>query len=227
MSGIMARRPAGTNVVPMPAAAPPGQMMPMTGTWPMPPFPAGCCPPGGMDALMQCYCDIQAATAFISKVVQDLAANDPAFQQSLVDAIVASGSNVPLVGVTNGADAQPGQVGEWAETMVGITYPTGSSTQSVTMGILQPGDWDVWAFFNPDQAISAVQFYLNPLPAGMMGGNLPGWFIAATDVNNALIISPVNRALISVPTLFVFTLITQTTGAGGPGQMVFLARRRR
>lgn len=220
MSGTVARN----NVVPMPAnGTPPTTPVPwpQPGMWPMPSAMAGCCPPSN---LMQCYCDIQNATAFICAVMVDCINTNPAVTTAIIDAITKSGSNVPLLGVTNGADAQPGQVGEWVIMSQNVSYTTGNQTQTVSMGILQAGDWDCWVSLNPEMAVTAVQFYQNPLPPGFIGG-LPGWFFS-TDSQNALVISPVNRALISVASPVIMTLITTAPGAG-TANMIFYARRMR
>lgn len=220
------------NIVPMPRTgtpAPVPQMPPMTAPWPMSSYPAGCCPPGGMDALLQCYCDVQAATAFISKVVQDLAANDPAFQQALVDAIATSGSNIPLIGVTNGADAQPGQVGEWIDYGLAVSYTAATQSQPVTMGTLPPGDWDIWASCNLEPGNTGGSFILNPVPAGFTALGLQTIGAAAVTGQNISVVSAVERALTSVPSLINFTLTTNMGGSGSAGAagIYFTARRRR
>lgn len=215
---------SGSNIVPMPNMMPAaGQML-----WSNP-MPPGCCPPSGMTELMKCYCDIQAATAFISKVVQDLAANDPAFQQSLVDAIVASGSNIPLLGVTNGADAQPGQVGEWVifEELVNFAATQGHS-QTITMGVIQPGDWDIWIYANSPSPVNSVNISINPYPAGMSG--VPQSFdisIAGAAITTS--VAPMVRLLTAVPVLLPVLIITNQQAAGpGAGTLtLFLSARRR
>lgn len=225
MSGAVARRP-GTNVVPMPQTAPAPAPMPMWSGYPPGGMPAGCCPPGGMDALLQCYCDVQSATAFISKVVQDLAANDPAFQQSLVDAIVASGSNVPLIGVTNGAPAQPGQVGEWVNIDVTFSITAAAQTQSVTVGVLQPGDWDIWYDIGFTVPVVSVVAFLSPQPVGV-AGNMATTIYSGTPGQDITLESVPTQALLSVPTLIVFSVQTNNVAAGaaGSGTLVFAARR--
>lgn len=223
---------SGRNVVPMPQgtsrpapqAAPQGQMMPMPQMWGGgSSYPAGCCPPGDMSALLQCYCDIQAATAFISKVVTDLAANDPEFQKALVDGIAASGSNLPLIGVTNGVDAQPGQVGEWVQMyQQNVPAASGTVVQTLSLGVLQPGDWDVWAHMIYDQ-MSYGQFLLNPVPAGF-SGDMNSFLVGGTQ--NASVTSGQFRALISVPSLIAMSVTTQATAAT-TFDFWFNARRRR
>lgn len=213
-----------SNIVPM---MPQGMMAPQQM---MSSFPAGCCPPGGMDALLQCYCDIQAATAFISKVVTDLAANDPAFQKALVDGIVASGSNIPLIGVTNGTTAQPGQVGEYVQFEVAVPYTTAPQTQSVTMGVLQPGDWDVWQFSSFTTYVTGAQFNLAPEPAGFSHVMFGASEASGTGTVGIVVVCSAARALISVPTLVVFSLTTNGTAPGptpGTAEMFFCARRAR
>lgn len=208
---------SGRNIVPMPRPAPqaaPQMPMPNPMMWSGGGMPAGCCPPGGMDALLQCYCDVQAATAFISKVVIDLATNDPAFQKALVDAIAASGSNIPLLGVTNGTPAQPGQVGEYVQILQVAPYPaTQGHVQSVTMGILQPGDWLAWCSMGTNALTTGVYMELNPQPVGFTGtfaNELAGVGMGAATA----LIGPPCQALISVPTLVVLQI---TTNLGGPG----------
>lgn len=219
---------ARSNIVPM---MPQGQMMPMPQGQMMSSFSAGCCPPGGdMSALLQCYCDVQAATAFISKVVTDLAANDPAFQKALVDGIAASGSNLPLIGVTNGSQAQPGQVGEYVEIEVSVPYTAATQTQTVTMGILQPGDWDVWQFCSFTTYVTGAQFNLAPVPAGFSHILFGASEASGSGTVGIVVVSAAAQASISVPTLVVFSLTTNGTSAGpaaGTANMFFCARRRR
>lgn len=213
---------SGSNIVPMPKPTAPA---PMAYPWPMPSggFPAGCCPPGGMDALLQCYCDIQAATAFISKIVTDLAANDPAFQQALVDAIAKSGSNIPLTGVTNGSNAQPGQVGEHLFFAVGAIPITVSQAnkQTITMGVVQPGDWDLWAYLYTDISVEGLQYQLSPAStAGGVFSNLMTAFIGDLgSINmgagiNFTMNTPVARLSTAVPVLVAFDLYTWSATAG-------------
>lgn len=218
-----------SNIVPMPMPMPQGMSMP--GQM-MSSYPAGCCPPGDMSALLQCYCDIQAATAFISKVVTDLAANDPAFQKALVDGIAASGSNLPLIGVTNGSDAQPGQVGEFIDLSQTVNYPvTANTNQVVTMGILQPGDWDVWAWADCPGLVTGLNIDLNPIPPGFSSGMQAFTIgIQSASPQAALITTPTVRATLSVPTLCVMNVLTnQVTAGPAPGTigLVLSARRRR
>lgn len=229
---------ARNNVVPMnpqPAAAPAQSFYPAQLPMPYPGmfgggFPAGCCPPGGMDALMQCYCDIQAAKNFIGKIVLDLMQTDPAFAQAMVDAIAASGAALPLVGVTNGAPAQPGQVGELVVMSTGdFTCAAGAQTQSLSVGVLQPGDWDCWFFGNMLGEAHDLAFELVPTPAGFQNSLNTVIGVMSPQLAETPI-STTTRGLISVPTLIVIQSATNI-GAAGPAPFTvsidFCARRRR
>lgn len=120
----------------------------------------------------------------------------------------------PIQGVTDGSDAAPGMVGEWVSLTQTMSYPAGGGTQVYSMGVLQPGDWDMQAFCNPETDVSTLQFYLNPIPAGVEGGNLPGWFDGGGgDVQNVLVTSPICRGNFSVPTLLPMTLVLSATAA--------------
>lgn len=203
----------------------------MSTTWPMPSFPAGCCPPGGTDALMQCYCDIQAATAFISKIVTDLAATDPAFQQALVDAMAASGSALPLIGVTDGSNPQPGQVGEFVDFEVPFNVPvTPQLNIPITMGVLQPGDWDCWANAATNVWVSSMEIIQIPTPPGFSHGIAAMAAVPEGTTEQITVNAAAVRASISVPTLIVISVSTNNVGNGasaGQGAVGFYARRRR
>lgn len=215
------------NVVPL--NAPPQQPVPWqqsTGLWPMSSIVPGCtpgCPPSN---LMQCYCDIQNAMQFISAIMIDLINNNPDIAKAMIDAIVNSGAALPLVGVTNGSDAQPGQVGEWLELVADpVNFPAGVvSQQTVTMGIMQPGDWNVeyvieheLATANPADTSALVY----PIPVGFSGG-MP----SVQGRAGHILISALARASLSVPTLVPLQLnIDNTGGQAGSCRIVFHGRR--
>lgn len=208
-----------SSVVPFP--------MPWGGGMPCPPPLPGCCPPGGMDKLMQCYCDIQAAQAFISALMIDAINNNPAVTQAIIAAIEKSGSSLPLIGVTNGAAAQPGQVGEYVQfTSAPVSIPTGPNSQAVTMGILQPGDWDVWIYTEQLADVHDISISINPLPIGFTDV----FAFAGSAGEIITLTSPTGQALISVPSLVVVTVTTNQAGTGPSAastNVVFAARRAR
>lgn len=216
--------PAPMNTV-WPPSNPSGTVIP----FPLPWGQTGCCPPGGMDALMKCYCDIQQASAFIGQIMLDQINNNPAIIAAIIAGIEASGSSLPTIGVTNGTPAQPGQVGEWFSMSQTITVPTTSQTVPVSMGILPPGDWTCFMQAGAGVFVTDLQFILAPQPAGF-SGNMSAIMASSAGVEAVTVISPTVEALISVPTLVVFNISTNTIGSGpssGPVVAVFAARRAR
>lgn len=245
----MSGNPTGSNVVPMPHAATPataaaapaptpawGGPWAMNPIYPIPPGPwssgglpwgqSGCCPPGGMDALMKCYCDVQAATAFICSVMVQCVQTNPAVVQAIIAAIEASGSTLPLLGVTNGVEAQAGQVGEWVEFQQLPAFAAGNSTQSVTMGVLQPGDWDCWMDCSVSVGVTDLQIFLSPAPAGF-SGDCGGYLATTPGPEGVRLVGQTDQGLISVPSLIVFSMIVGGATAAGSGVLQFKARRRR
>lgn len=235
---------SGTNVVALPnahagaapAATPPAGSPTMYPPWamnpiyPIPPGPwggtgaPGCAPGCPPNSLMQCYCDIQNATAFISAIMIDLINNNPAVAQAMIDAIVKSGAALPLIGVTNGSAAQPGQVGEFVEFVQNVSVPSGTtSNQTVTMGVLQPGDWDCWGSAYFPMATTGLNLtqmttvgFQNGVDAAFFGGTGEVGTVATTTV----------QGLISVPTLIVMQVTIETTAAGTLS-LGYFARRMR
>ena len=226
----MSGNPTGSNVVPMPkapATAAPQMPMPMPGMWGgggSLPWGPGCCPPGGMDALMKCYCDVQAATAFICSVMVQCVQNNPAVVEAIIAAIEKSGSSVPLIGVTDGSNAQPGQVGEYIEFVTPFSFPTGTNTGVVTAGSLPPGDWDCYLFLGPSVALDTLAVSLAPLPAGF---DAP-LFAYGTSVTPEFVALAGNmtRGSTTAPSLIAWSVVTAGTTAGTV-QIWFQARRRR
>lgn len=189
--------------------SPPGNVVP----FPLPWGQTGCCPPGGMSSLMQCYNDIQAATAFICKVMVDCVNCNPAVVEAIIAAIEKSGSSLPLIGVTDGSNAQPGQVGEFIilEYNTGA-YATGTSTQTISLGVLPPGDWDCWCWIFPSGFVTSVTYELNPTIAGASNGMIGNVFGSTPE--GLLVPSPTARISVSVPTLIAFQVILTATAAG-------------
>lgn len=213
-----------------PATVPASSVVPFPMPWgSAAPSTLGCCPPGGgMDKLLQCYCDIQAATAFITAIMIDAINNNPAVAEAIIAAIQKSGSNLPLIGVTDGSPAQPGQVGEYLEFVQDVPILGTAQTQVLSMGVLQPGDWDVWLQAAPAGWTADIQCYFYPTPAGfdnagyvILGDNGPVPISAS---------GPAFRALLSVPTLVTVTLTTNNSGPGSGASTcsvtVFCRRRR-
>lgn len=216
---------SASNVTPI---KPSSQLLPWSG--------AGCAPAGcggDMDRLMQCYCDVQAAMKFISKIMIDLINNDPAVAQAMIAAIEKSGSSLPLIGVTNGSDAQPGQVGEYIWFQQELAAQTGTSTQNVSLGVLQPGDWDCMCYLVTGMSFTEINFFLLPAPVPPgFSGRMQGVFAVASAVSTVedqFVLGTSARALISQPTLIAFTVTMDLAdvSTGEAPYLVFAARRAR
>jgi len=220
MSGNPTTTPP-SNVVPMPTNWPGPMFMPKS--WPQPP---SCF--SELASLNACYDSIQMMEQILSKVITDLVTNNTAVQTAIVEAIAKSGSNVPLIGVTNGTDATPGQVGEWFFFTVNGSI-TGTAAQIAMQSVtLQPGDWDIWASLDASVFVTSMQFNVtSPLPAGM-SDNMFSIIAQPTGVTEAVVVeSNSSRLLCSVPTLVPFQLEFNTTGAGSAGTYGFTVKARR
>lgn len=213
----------------MSVTVPPPTPVPAQGYWPMPPpgtLP-GCGPPS--NSLMDCYWSVQSATAFISAIMIDAINNNPAVAQAIISAIEESGSTLPLIGVTNGTDAQPGQVGEFVHfTSASLTIPTAANSQTVNFGVLQPGDWDCWAYTSQLASVHDIGIGLTVQPPGF--SNPMFAFAGSATGEIVTVVAPMARALLAVPTLVAMNLITNQAGAGSAASsatLMFSARRRR
>ena len=195
----------------------PGPWRPPTGVWP--PCPPGPPRPPWPPGLEQCWDDVRATKAFFKKIIAELIAEDP----SLI------GLAQPIIGVTDGSDAQPGQVGEFVRMDQSFPFTAAPQSQVITMGVLSPGDWDVSAWLSVTTQVTGIQFLMTPVPAGF-SDNLAQVLIANTDPEYYYPNSHLGRALTSIPSLIAFTVGTNSCVTGpdaGTGYMTFAARRRR
>lgn len=201
---------------------------------PMPP-PGGCVPPDCTDwlAMMQkCWNDSQALTDFLEQVITDIFTNNP----GIIPSPPPSAGSGPIIGVTDGSNAAPGEVGEFVQTSTIVSFTAAAQTQSINAAILQPGDWDAWCSFLPTAWVAGCQFILSPQPTGvsstMQGIDNSETVVTGVPVseNDNVVLGIPARASISVPTLFAFTLNTNFLASGNGstnGVFLFGARRRR
>jgi hypothetical protein len=222
-------------------SVPPSNVVPMPTNWPGPMFMPKTWPPGGpscfseLASLNACYDSVQMMEQILAKVITDLVTNNTAVQAAIVEAIAKSGSNVPLIGVTNGSDAQPGQVGEWLTWTVTVTYPaTTANQQVVSIGTLPPGDWDVYSAVGIFNLGGATGFFLNPVPAGFtssLQGQYIGGGAGAAGTVSSWIVGVPSRALISAPSLIAFQFnsnqFADSAATSTSSELIVFARRRR
>jgi hypothetical protein len=213
--------PPPSNVItPAQWQGPPWAMNPMWPSTPPPGVPPWPQPPSCFSELAQlnqCYNSVQMMEAILAKVMTDLVTNNTAVQQAIVAAIAASGSNVPLIGVTNGSNAQPGQVGEFliftnpsipipASQVLGATYPTLTLT---------PGDWDVWAWCESNYVIEGLAIELSSPVSGAAyvsnGMNASQWPDAATSLNWLNVSSPTCRVSTAAAVVLIFLISSWST----------------
>ena len=132
--------------------------------------------------------------------------------------------------MVNGVVAAPGIVGEFYQNvlMTPINLAAGVvTTVPITVGLLQPGDWDVEIAIWPQFTWNMLSFSLVPLPAGFSNEMQSGDQSLATG-NNVDLVSPRAQASISVPTLVVINTMWQsTTAVSGNALTTMTARRMR
>lgn len=195
--------------------------------------PPQCGPPSPVSAVAQaqaCYNQSQSLYNLVSQVVSDIFAKNP----GIIPSPPPSAGSGPILGVTDGSDAQPGQVGEFVSASSSIpytAYPT--ATQVVVSSIvLQPGDWDVWGLVTFTTNIGIAALYLSPQPAGLSNAMVAINAVSAPGVQTQEMISltiPTARASVAVPTLLAFTFaIYQNLDAALPaGTATFNVEARR
>ena len=117
---------------------------------------------------------------------------------------------------------------------VGTTPFSTAANQSVTLslGVLQPGDWDVWAIVQYSAPVESGEMYLAPQgnPPPGFSGNLYSFIFTGTAADPAWtnVVSTTEQANISVPTLIAMVINTNQVGVGtytGTATVWFKARR--
>lgn len=204
---------------------------PPSGTWPPGPWPGpGPFPPPAPPFprppdffswffwLNQNYEDAKQARVFFKRILADLLQDDPA--------LLASAQ--AQIGVTDGSDAQPGMVGEFVMfTKSNIPIPAAYLVQQVTLGVLQPGDWDCWAHMTFSSFVADGRLALNPVPAGFSESMYTG---DTSNFEEFSLTTPAVRGLISQPVLINFQVtsnLVSSAPADTEAYLVFQARRRR
>ena len=190
------------------------------------------CGPGDLTALNACYDDLANASDLISALMIDLINNNPNVAQAIIDAINQTGNTLDINGVTNGTDANPGQVGELVRLVQPFNYPsTPTNGALVTMGFLPPGDWDCWGFATVNVNITSTQFTLVTTPPGFSDSLQTGQWLAVSG--GAVLLAPSTntvRALTTAESLITYSVDVNNAGLGpaaGTMTLRFMARRRR
>lgn len=143
----------------------------------------------------------------------------------------------PIIGVTDGSSAAPGQVGEYISSSTSIAYAAypAVTTQVVSALVVQPGDWDLWATMSMSTSFGGALFNLSPIPAGISDDLAAINAVTAAMTATAAEFNSLNaqavRGNFSVPTLLAFNVnINQSFTSGllaGTATLKVRGRRRR
>lgn len=204
-----------------------------TGTWPS--NPGDPCNPGCAPAPPSCFSAVAKADAcwdqsqalynLVYKVVADVLQQNP----GLVPPPPPSAGSGPIRGVTDGSNANPGDVGEYIELSQNVNVPATPTQIPVSIGVLQPGDWDcfLWVIYNAP--VTSGEFWLNPQPPGFSNAMYTFSFTGtAFDPAWMTVQSSLGRANLTAPTLVAITLMSNYAGnaaAATTAQVIFQARR--
>jgi hypothetical protein len=183
-----------------------------------PPPPSGCAPPGCFDWIAKaqaCWDQSQDLEAFLTQVITDIFTQNP----GIIPPPPPSAGTGPIIGVSDGSDAAPGEVGEFVSFPISASYAAAPQTQFIQMGVLQPGDWDIRGNLYFETFIEGVLAYLSPQPTGvsndMLACNQINAATGSPDTAGVALTLPTARASFAVPTLFVLKMLTNYWGAGG------------
>lgn len=146
----------------------------------------------------------------------------------------------PIIGVVDGSDAAPGEVGEFLTASGTFNYAAGTTTGVTSTGQIDlinmpPGDWDMTIAAAFSTLIDSGEFLLNPQPTGVtnkmwgLNGNFLGPGQPGADMLTAIIIGENARGSFAVNTLLSFE-VQVFQGPSGPAGLMTIrieARRRR
>lgn len=155
--------------------------------------------------------------------------------QEIVQGELARGGTA-IVGVTDGSDAKPGEVGEFITAKSAVPYaahPANTNT-NISPIVIPPGDWDIWVKMDFTTQIGAVTIILSPKPDGISNAlSAASGFLSPTGswAEGYSVLEATARGSFKVPTLLPFAVnVNQQTTVGlpgGTGTFTVEARRRR
>ena len=139
----------------------------------------------------------------------------------------------PIVGVVDGSDAAPGEVGEFLVGLGEFHYLAGTTNSgSIAVINMPPGDWDLTVSAQFSTLIGSGLFEISPAMTGMSNQmiGLNGNFGAMAPIT-VVIIGQCARGSFAIPTLLTFLVqVDQAITSGLPAGDMSLrleARRRR
>lgn len=133
------------------------------------------------------------------------------------------------MGVTDGSNALPGQVGEFITATTAIAFQQGVTlTTTISVITMPPGDWDAQAFAQFTAVIDACTFFLQPTPPGVNTGMGNQFQEAAGTVGEATMLGgPFTRINVTVPTALTFYVLVESSVNSGVMYLNVNARRAR
>lgn len=145
----------------------------------------------------------------------------------------------PIIGVVDGSNAAPGEVGEFVAASGTFNYLANApNTGTIALINMPPGDWDMGCAATFTTLVGSVLFQLSPVPVGMSNAlaGFIGIFSAGTsstmDAESLVLVGQTGRGSFAVTTQLTFNVQVDqaTTAPGLPAGVMTLdiqARRRR
>jgi hypothetical protein len=215
----------------------------MNPIWPMPPIPPGPpCPPYGPPSCFDqvakaqaCWDQSQSLYNLVEDVVETIFANNP----SIIPPPPPSAGSGPIIGVTDGSVAAPGQVGEVLSSLLSGTFTgaisgTSASQTALSIMTLTPGDWNVQYWLQVNADIQGAAFALGPSPAGALNSmetilfGYPAFTDPEGTFQGVILTAATTPINVATPTLLAGTLTVwsgTTSVTSGPYTMKMWARR--
>lgn len=137
----------------------------------------------------------------------------------------------PIIGVVDGSNAAPGEVGEFITASAFFSYAANTAnTGTINLINVPPGDWDFTISASFSTLIGSALFELQPLPVGMSNSmfGLNGNF-GAMAPETVIIIGQSARGSFATTTNMTFLVeVDQALSSGLPaGQMALRIEGRR
>ena len=135
----------------------------------------------------------------------------------------------PIIGVTDGSKAAPGEVGELIIGTANTAYPASSLNWNATLSplVVPPGDWLLTSSMGFSTMIQGAYFYLSPLPPGISNNMSGQAYTANTTAAEFTLIGTVASLSVSVPTLLPFFVNLDTLTNAGTAYIQVEGRRMR
>lgn len=207
----------------------------MSVTHPMP-CPPALCPPDWAEEAMKCWDEMQALRKLITDTMApDIRALQTAInnQSTQITNIINGTTQITVnsVGIIDGSNAVPGQVGEFISGLASMNYTAYNSTTSQVLSIMTvpPGDWHLWGWMLLTTAVGGANFATENVPPGLPYITALALESSGTEAEAIFLPSNMIRANITAPwPIQATTTVWQTTNSSLPAGVasVFLFGRR-